>query len=535
MKHLVEKQEFEISAPNFPVAQRWEGRAAALLRDVITPALERCFDDASATRATLVINRMEVDLGLIGSHTPRRQIEERVRAAVTRALGEHAPSPAGAASPTLPDGDGAPGFTGRRLSGREAAVECFIEFLVGGRLPWWARTDEVELEGEWAERADPGQLARIAHALSGSAHARERLAQQFSPEFVTRLLRRYEPALANGALAGWRWLEHASARPATSDASLRALRRPYWAYWAGRCVGRTKEEAALVAALARWLDDTPGAATRVIRLLRAGEADGPDDLQRQRALSELSRLLGAGFGGRPRAEDERHPEAGRADRAGPERGAPADRKADGIRDRRERLRSAERGGASGSPTDTSATTRAEAPLDGATDEAPLYAEAAGLVLLHPFFVELFRTQDLWDGVRWTSPSAQHLAVHLVAWLALGDAGVPEFRLIVPKLLCGMSREVPLDTAITLTEARSRSGTELLRAVVGHWAALGRTSIEGLREGFLARAGKVAVREGGWSIVVERRAQDILLDKLPWGIGVARLPWLEGRLIHVNWT
>ena len=72
-------------------------------------------------------------------------------------------------------------------------------------------------------------------------------------------------------------------------------------------------------------------------------------------------------------------------------------------------------------------------------------------------------------------------------------------------------------------------------MIAHWRVLGRTSLDGLREGFIARSGKLAVRQDGWLVAVEKKAQDILLGKLPWGISVIQLPWLQKKRIHVDWA
>ena len=75
---------------------------------------------------------------------------------------------------------------------------------------------------------------------------------------------------------------------------------------------------------------------------------------------------------------------------------------------------------------------------------------------------------------------------------------------------------------------------MLAAVIGHWSKLGKSSPDALRSGFLARSGKLSFAPGeDWKLQVEQNALDILLNYLPWGIGVVRLPWLPGMLM-VEW-
>jgi len=48
-----------------------------------------------------------------------------------------------------------------------------------------------------------------------------------------------------------------------------------------------------------------------------------------------------------------------------------------------------------------------------------------------------------------------------------------------------------------------------------------------------RDGKLEQVDEGFRLTVERRAQDVLLARLPWGIGVLGFPWMKER-IFVRW-
>ena len=49
--------------------------------------------------------------------------------------------------------------------------------------------------------------------------------------------------------------------------------------------------------------------------------------------------------------------------------------------------------------------------------------------------------------------------------------------------------------------------------------------------FLQRFGKISFKETNPKITVERKVHDILLNKLPWNIGISRLPWLDHLLLQ----
>jgi hypothetical protein len=71
-------------------------------------------------------------------------------------------------------------------------------------------------------------------------------------------------------------------------------------------------------------------------------------------------------------------------------------------------------------------------------------------------------------------------------------------------------------------------------VIGHWDAVGDTSVGGLRGTFLVRPGKFFQRGNGDDVLqVEPRSFDILLDRLPWGIGMIQLPWMQ-KILWVEW-
>ena len=162
----------------------------------------------------------------------------------------------------------------------------------------------------------------------------------------------------------------------------------------------------------------------------------------------------------------------------------------------------------------------------------IYLNGAGCIILHPFLEELFRSNDLLAVSAFCNAAARERAVRLLAYLTFGDELTPEYELLLPKLLCGMAWEEPL-APIELTDAERTACDQLLRAVLTHWRALKSNSIDWMREQFFLRAAKLERLESHWRLTVERRAQDVLLDGLPWGLGVVGLPWMQGR-VYVHW-
>ena len=122
---------------------------------------------------------------------------------------------------------------------------------------------------------------------------------------------------------------------------------------------------------------------------------------------------------------------------------------------------------------------------------------------------------------------------LLHYLATGETKVAEFNLLLAKLLCAVDFEEPIPNFIELTEKEKEESGNLLKSVTEHWAPLKNTSAEGLRNSFFEREGKLTQTETGWLLLVEQKTIDILLDKLPWGIGTIKLPWMKNTL-NVEW-
>ena len=165
------------------------------------------------------------------------------------------------------------------------------------------------------------------------------------------------------------------------------------------------------------------------------------------------------------------------------------------------------------------------------DTGGILVDNAGLVLLHPFVPRFFSVLEIADGDELVEPGR---ALCLLHHLATGELTAPEHRLTLAKVLCDVPLAQPVEADVGLTEAETAEATALLEAVIRHWEALRATSPDGLRGEFLMRPGTLTTdTDGGWLLRVEGRTADILLDRLPWGISMVKLPWMA-RLMRVEW-
>ena len=162
-----------------------------------------------------------------------------------------------------------------------------------------------------------------------------------------------------------------------------------------------------------------------------------------------------------------------------------------------------------------------------------YIQNAGVVLLHPFLIRLFNSLGYLKGKEFRDDLSRQKAICLTHYLATGETQCPEFVLVLPKFLCGLPLNMPVDGSIEITEEEQDEANRMLQATVNHWEALGRSSIDGLREGFLQREGKLSKKQTGWLLQVEKNTIDILIDRLPWNLSIIMLPWMDD-ILKVEW-
>jgi hypothetical protein len=164
----------------------------------------------------------------------------------------------------------------------------------------------------------------------------------------------------------------------------------------------------------------------------------------------------------------------------------------------------------------------------------IYISNAGLVILQPFLTLFFENLGLIDDNRqFISSHTQIKAAVILYYLQSGQVDYNEWEMSLNKILCGMATDELIPNDILLSDQEKAESDTLLKTVIEYWDALKRSSVEAVQTTFLTREGKVSFKETHWLIQVERTGVDILVDRLPWGIGTIKLPWLN-ELIYVEW-
>jgi len=157
---------------------------------------------------------------------------------------------------------------------------------------------------------------------------------------------------------------------------------------------------------------------------------------------------------------------------------------------------------------------------------------AGLVLVHPFLNIFFKElQLLSEKNEITNPERAAVLLH---YLATGNEEYIDLDLALEKILLTIPLEVVISKNIHLTNQEKEAADVLLQAVLQHWNVLKNSSVDALRQMFLKREGIIQETDKAFKISIERLAQDVLLDRLPWGIGMIRLAWKK-KFINVEWS
>ena len=168
-------------------------------------------------------------------------------------------------------------------------------------------------------------------------------------------------------------------------------------------------------------------------------------------------------------------------------------------------------------------------MEGEAGET-LYVNNAGLVLLNVYAKRLFDRLELLDKKEFKSDEAREKAILILQYLVSKNDQPEEHELLLNKVLVGMPLTAPLKFDVKITDEEKEICDSLLDAVIKNWTVLKNTSRDGLRTSFLLRNGSLKKEDTSWQLKVEKKAYDILLNKLPWGYTMIHFPWMKIPLL-----
>ncbi|WP_457934153.1 hypothetical protein LOS73_19070 [Pseudoalteromonas sp. SCSIO 43210] len=156
----------------------------------------------------------------------------------------------------------------------------------------------------------------------------------------------------------------------------------------------------------------------------------------------------------------------------------------------------------------------------------------GLVILWPFLPTLFTRLELMDEGEFKNDDTQMQAHAVLCYIANIDPLI-EVSLTVNALL-GLPLDTQIEEPIELNEQTIMAIDHMLHALVNRWEVLKRMPTIEFSKMFITREGTVEQTESGCHIRVVTMPQDVLMSKLPWGLGMVTLPWLGQALLHIEW-
>lgn len=165
--------------------------------------------------------------------------------------------------------------------------------------------------------------------------------------------------------------------------------------------------------------------------------------------------------------------------------------------------------------------------------ARIYVKNAGLVLMAPYYPRLFTMMKCLDNQKFKDQESCVKGVFMLQRLLFDFGEFSECDLCLNKLITGLKTGQPLPRSYSFTPEEEQILESLLHGVKQNWDKLKNTSIEGFRMSFLIRNGVLEELEDRWTLTIENKAYDILLDSLPWSYSLIKYPWMD-KPIFVNW-
>jgi hypothetical protein len=520
--HVVQREIFECTVSGLPLAQVWEARMHKMHYDIIAPCLEDIFDEAYRDR-DIVIDRLEIDIGILSEALSREEIRSRIvnswKARISKItpglsdIAMHAAAPGSVSTARLaPD-----------------KVDALLRFLEDGLLPWWMYSIE-QLIREPLRQMTESERQRLAAVLNKSRDARLRISRLLTCDQLTSLICTPESIFSPVTITGlWQCILDNSNATTMHTGTFKVLYNLCWieivlfnhtyAHADGRKIGEPLIKLLQLQAFPKrreqlqalfqvpqidvflplmigkelyhtlrkeWNTNSSDSAARIAPEYDETEKNLPQDADKTSATEFIARDA------QLQAEETLHSGNIEARKSGDREGILAE------------------------------------------EWQGLFTGMAGVVLLHPFIPELLRKCNCWTDNGWRDHNSQQVALKLIVYCTHGTTEIPEASIILEKLLCDMPFE-EADIGGLLSPDHENACDALLKAVIKHWSALGEISPEGLRDGFFRRDGKLSKQGSGWRVDIERKAQDILLSKIPWGLSHLHFPWLKASYVHIHWA
>jgi hypothetical protein len=521
MTHFIKKQRLEIKfigseAEGFELQKQ----LMDLYYSKVLPALDKAFDDCAAEHTHLVFDRLSINLG----NFEKDKIGEQFAPALVKAVTDQIWEKSGNFNQNSSQPENNDLDKPTSLTNQEYLFKVFVHFLQNGDLPWWYKIPVGKnLEEVIVRLFDQDLKSTGIHLIKtniveilAKENSRKRLNLQFSLEFCNLFIAWLSPEMAKTTQEVFQLIEGNGFSIDESKIMLEALQRTsLMAISKGATISGTELKTQSInylyqnsqkqSELSPWIQ-------KVARLLKVElkpeinsflSASKTDKLSLNQSQTEDSEL-------EIKQTEEQISET----------------------NTKEFVNQSSSDFVKPNGGDKLQSEIKEVEFNqNETIGAGIYIENSGLVILHPFLPQLFNALGISENDKLIDTNK---ALCLLNYMATGQKQMPEYNLVLPKVLCQVAITAPAPIEVKLTDNELQEADNLLDAVIKHWEALRNTSREGLRSTFLLRPGKLSKKQDGdWLLQVENKSFDILLDQLPWGISMIKLPWMK-QMLWVEW-
>lgn len=105
---------------------------------------------------------------------------------------------------------------------------------------------------------------------------------------------------------------------------------------------------------------------------------------------------------------------------------------------------------------------------------------------------------------------------------------------VANLFVGYEADTVVSRLTELSDTECETAGQIFSVLIAHWQALKNMPPSSIQQMFLQRQATIKTFSLGTAVSVQKQAVDVLMQKLPWGLSMIRFPWLNDRLISVEW-
>lgn len=475
-QHIIQKQTIEINFENRVDSAGLPNHIAEVFYEKLQPQMEVLFDELFGKNYHASIGRLEIDCGVLNKKNWEQEFTEQV----IRKLKEEL------IQVNKEEVD-------NKKVEENSAAEAFFFFLENGFMPWNKRIDSIA-ELEQLLNVDEILIARLKKLFTQKAKAADRMAWQFSKKFTSRTIAQITKDSKDELREILRLLGKFNLLRAEKQIDDSTIKR----------IDKHIVDAVILNLFSS--DENKNKVDHFFTFLLT-KVDGNEELKAEiHEIINYLRLNKKYISSTAEKDKQETIKSGVKEKYESNKDEKYEQEEIIKKDRSEN----------------------EIPLDA------IYINNAGLILLYPFLQNLFEHLGLTKENAWIDSTSQQLAVLVTEYLVKGKCEVEEFDLMLNKILCGIDLDEIVATWIQLNDEIKTECEVLLNEVISRWSVLKNTSIEGLRETFLQRHGKLSKVDKGWLLQVEQNAVDILLNHLPWGLGIIKLPWMK-EMLFVEWT